>query len=76
MTTLQQPARAMIFKFHHLVGIKYPERRAGDLADMLKMERLDFKLNIRKLKNLGLTISRGVGYSISPLGSQVIEKFP
>lgn len=53
---------------------KYPERRAGDLADILKMDRLDFKLNVRKLKNLGLTISHGVGYSISSLGSQVMEK--
>lgn len=53
---------------------KYPERRAGDLADILKMERLDFKLNVRKLKNIGLTISHGVGYSISSLGAQVMER--
>jgi hypothetical protein len=53
---------------------KYPQRRAGDLADMMKMERLDFKLNVRKLKNLGLTISHEVGYSISPLGEWVMKK--
>lgn len=53
---------------------RYPERRAGDLADIMKMDRLDFKLNVRKLKNLGLTISHEIGYSISSLGALVIEK--
>jgi hypothetical protein len=53
---------------------RYPERRAGDLADILKTDLPDFKLNVRKLKNLGLTISHGTGYSISPLGSYVMEK--
>ena len=32
------------------------------------MERADFKLNIRKLKALGLTISLEVGYRLSPRG--------
>ncbi|GAA4173979.1 hypothetical protein GCM10022218_17670 [Sphingobacterium ginsenosidimutans] len=31
------------------------------------------KLNIRKLKNLGLTISHTVGYEISPLGERFIQ---
>lgn len=53
---------------------RYPERRAGDLAEVMKMDRLDFKLNVRKLKNLGLTISHEVGYSISSLGALVMEK--
>ena len=53
---------------------KYPERRAGDLADMIRMERLAFKVNVRKLKNLGLTISHEVGYSVSPLGEWVMGK--
>lgn len=53
---------------------RYPERRAGDLAEMIGMERMDFKLNVRKLKNLGLTISHEIGYSISPLGDTVIRK--
>lgn len=53
---------------------KHPQRRAGDLADMMGMERLDFKLNVRKLKNLGLTISHEVGYSISPLGEVIMKK--
>ncbi|HZY82753.1 MAG TPA: hypothetical protein VFE50_24690 [Cyclobacteriaceae bacterium] len=53
---------------------RYPERRAGDLADVMKMDRMDFKLNVRKLKNLGLTISHEVGYSISSLGALVMER--
>ncbi|MEI9920197.1 MAG: hypothetical protein WDO14_15590 [Bacteroidota bacterium] len=53
---------------------RFPERRAGDLADIMKMDKLDFKLNVRKLKNLGLTISHEIGYSISPLGDVVIDQ--
>ena len=47
---------------------EYPGRRAGDLADMLGRERLDFKRDVRKLKELGLTISLEVGYELSPRG--------
>ena len=46
----------------------HPERRAGDLADMLGRERAPFKLDVRKLKNLGLTLSLEVGYRIAPRG--------
>jgi hypothetical protein len=53
---------------------RYPERRAGDLADIMQMDKLDFKLNVRKLKNLGLTVSHEIGYSISPLGDLVIDR--
>ena len=45
-----------------------PEVRAGDLADELGRERLDFKLDVRKLKALGLTLSFPVGYRLSPRG--------
>ena len=53
---------------------RYPERRAGDLAEIMQMDKLDFKVNVRKLKNLGLTISHEIGYSISPLGDIVMER--
>lgn len=53
---------------------QYPERRAGDLAEIMKMDKFDFKINVRKLKNLGLTISHEIGYSLSPLGDIVIHK--
>lgn len=38
------------------------------LAESAGMERAEFKLNIRKLKALGLTISLEVGYRLSPRG--------
>jgi hypothetical protein len=47
---------------------QYPARRAGDLADMEGMIKPKFKINVRKLKNLGLTESLEVGYRLSPRG--------
>ena len=46
----------------------HPERRAGDIAEMLGRDRAELKLDVRKLKNLGLTISLPVGYRLSPRG--------
>ena len=54
---------------------RYPERRAGDLAEIMQMDKLDFKVNVRKLKNLGLTISHEIGYSLSPLGESVLDRW-
>jgi hypothetical protein len=45
-----------------------PERRAGDLADGFGREKEPFKLDVRKLKNLGLTLSLETGYRLSPRG--------
>jgi hypothetical protein len=45
-----------------------PATRAADLAASLGRERLPFKLDVRKLKNLGLTHSLEVGYRLSPRG--------
>ncbi|WP_337186109.1 hypothetical protein [Phenylobacterium sp.] len=47
---------------------RHPGRRAGDLAAMLGLETPSFKLNVRKLKALGLTESLEVGYRLSPRG--------
>lgn len=47
---------------------EHPARRAGDLAGMLGMETHPFKLDVRKLKALGLTESLEVGYRLSPRG--------
>lgn len=47
---------------------RFPGRRAGDLAAMLGLETQPFKLNVRKLKALGLTESLEVGYRLSPRG--------
>lgn len=46
----------------------HPRRRAPDLAAALGRERDPFKIDVRKLKNLGLTQSFDVGYDVSPRG--------
>ena len=51
-----------------------PQVRAADLAKKMKKEKDALKIDIRKLKNLGLTISHDVGYSISPLGEKVLRR--
>jgi hypothetical protein len=52
-----------------LLGIREnPRLRAADLALKLKKEKEWLKLNVRKLKALGLTISHEPGYSLSPRG--------
>ena len=50
-----------------LIG-KHPGVVSTTLAESAGMDRADFKLNIRKLKALGLTISLEVGYRLSPRG--------
>jgi hypothetical protein len=45
-----------------------PAVRAADLAAALGRERAPFKLDVRKLKALGLTISLERGYRLSPRG--------
>ena len=45
-----------------------PRVRAKTLADELGREKEDLKLDIRKLKNLGLTQSLETGYEISARG--------
>jgi hypothetical protein len=46
----------------------HPAERAGDLAARVGRERAPFKLDVRKLKQLGLTESLPVGYRLSPRG--------
>ncbi len=53
---------------------KQPAVRAPDLAQQLKRDVPGFKIDVRKLKNLGLTISLGVGYRLSPRGELVLKK--
>lgn len=47
---------------------EHPQRRAPDLAEMEGRETAPFKIDVRKLKGMGLTISHPVGYEISPRG--------
>jgi hypothetical protein len=50
----------------------HPAVRAGDLCAMVGQERQPFKLNVRKLKALGLTESLEVGYRLSPRGQALL----
>jgi len=50
-----------------------PAIRAGDLAEDLGRELLTFKVDVRKLKNLGLTISLEKGYRLSPRGETFLR---
>jgi len=52
---------------------KRPAVRAGDLAEELGREMLPFKVDVRKLKNLGLTLSLEVGYRLSPRGETYLR---
>jgi hypothetical protein len=52
---------------------EHPARRAGDLAAMVGRELAPFKLDVRKLKALGLTESLDVGYRLSPRGRTLLE---
>ena len=51
-----------------------PHTRAPDLADELGRERDPFKIDVRKLKNLGLTQSFEVGYALSPRGEAYLAR--
>ncbi|MEX2080845.1 MAG: hypothetical protein WEC33_04450 [Dehalococcoidia bacterium] len=64
------PGRAQSWK---LVASN-PAVRAGDLSPRAGMDLLPFKLNVRKLKNLGLTLSLGTGYRLSPRGEAFLAE--
>jgi len=43
------------------------------LAEAMGWERQDFKLHVRRLKELGLTLSLNVGYRLSPRGESYLN---
>lgn len=51
-----------------------PGIAAIDLATSLGVEKPKFKRDVRKLKELGLTISLDTGYRLSPRGERVLEE--
>jgi hypothetical protein len=51
-----------------------PELRAPDLAAKVGRETADFKKDVRKLKELGLTESLAIGYRLSPRGEVVVDR--
>jgi hypothetical protein len=50
-----------------------PTVRAPDLAAQVARETADFKKDVRKLKELGLTESLAIGYLLSPRGEAVVD---
>lgn len=50
----------------------HPGTAAGELAERVGRERQPFKLDVRKLKELGLTESLEVGYRLSPRGGALL----
>jgi predicted transcriptional regulator len=51
----------------------HPGVVSAQLAKRMKMERPAFKVNVRKLKELGLTESLEIGYRLSPLGQALMR---
>ncbi len=51
----------------------HPTVRAPDLAALVGRETADFKKDVRKLKELGLTESLAIGYLLSPRGEAVVD---
>lgn len=51
---------------------RHPKTRAADLAKLVDAENDRLKINVRKLKNLGLTVSHDVGYELSPRGRKLL----
>ena len=54
----------------------HPGRRAPDLAESFGRETAPFKRDVRKLKELGLTISLEVGYELSKRGQLTLSARP
>ena len=50
-----------------------PSVRAADIAASIGEEREVLKVEVRKLKRLGLTISESPGYRLSPRGSRLLS---
>jgi hypothetical protein len=53
---------------------RHPEVRAADLAESVGREKHPFKLDVRKLKEMGLTESLPVGYRLSPRGRALLDR--
>lgn len=51
-----------------------PAVRAADLAESVGREKPPFKIDVRKLKEMGLTESLDVGYRLSPRGQSVLAR--
>ena len=67
-------ARMGDWTYEYLRAIaEHPGVRAEDLAASYGREKHPFKLDVRKLKELGLTESLRIGYRLSPRGEAVLS---
>ena len=53
---------------------EHPKVAASSLVPRMQRETRAFKADIRKLKELGLTVSHEVGYSLSPHGRALLRR--
>ena len=53
---------------------EHPHLAAAELAERTGFDKEWLKLQVRKLKNLGLTISHHPGYELSPRGRVVLRR--
>ena len=53
---------------------EHPKVTASRLAPRMQRETRAFKADIRKLKELGLTVSHEAGYSLSPRGKALLRR--
>jgi DNA-binding MarR family transcriptional regulator len=53
---------------------KHPETSAGELAELSGFDKAWLKINVRKLKELGLTESLQPGYRLSPRGREFLKR--
>lgn len=74
LNRLDAPSLDGAWTFRTLEAIdSHPEVRAGALCGLVGQDKKRFKLNVRKLKNLGLTESPGIGYRLLPRGEALLE---
>lgn len=52
---------------------KHPHQSSAHLAEVVGFQREWLKVQVRKLKNLGLTISHEPGYELSPRGQVALD---
>jgi hypothetical protein len=73
-TELRAKVERMPWGYEYLRLIRdNPEVRAEDLAASLGLEKRVFKPRVRRLKELGLTISLSPGYRLSPRGEAFLK---
>jgi hypothetical protein len=73
LSRLDQRAADGAWTFRTLEALEaHPAVRAADLCGGLGQEKERFKLNVRKLKTLGLSESLGTGYRLSPRGKSLL----